>query len=41
VFVASGLVAGLPTTIFFNGIPLFIIYKTDVPLKVPVALVNN
>lgn len=41
VFVASPGVAGLPTTIFFNGTPLLAIYCTEVPLKTPVAFMNN
>ena len=34
-------VAGLPTTILSAGIPLFIIYWTDVPVKSPPDEINN
>ena len=35
VFDASAGVTGFPTTIFFAGIPFFIISLTEVPLKNP------
>jgi hypothetical protein len=41
VFITSNWAAGCPTIILLEGIPLPIIYFTEVLLKVPVECINN